>query len=382
MIDDADRLGGRRLRVALVIPTLDRGGAEKQLVTLATGMPRDEFDVHVYVLTRSGPLQSDLEASGVRVVHIGKRFQADATAWWRLHRRFRDWRPDVVHTWIFAANASGRFAALTAGVPAIIAGERCVDPWKKRWHHWVDKRLAARTDWIATNSTGVREFYAEHGIAPEKFRVIPNGIDGAATEPVEREIVAESFGLDLNRRWLVAIGRLWPQKRYRDLIWAAELIGTLRDDTTLVVCGDGPQREELMRHRDAVTTPLRVRFVGHRDDATDLLPHADVFWNASQYEGQSNGIMEAMRAGVPVVASDIPGNTDLVDPGRTGRLVPLGDTAAIATATRGILESEELRRSMAAAARQRILDDFSVEKMVAAYAELYRQTVQSKRPSD
>ena len=366
----------------MVIPTLDRGGAEKQLVTLATHLPRDEFDVRVYVLTRNGPLQNELDAAGIRVVLIGKRFQADVTAWWRLHRHFRDWRPDVVHTWIFAANAFGRFAAITATVPAIIAGERCVDPWKKSWHHWVDRRLAERTDWIATNSVGVQDFYADHGIAPELFRIIPNGIDGSIPKGADRTAVAERFGLDRDRRWIVAIGRLWPQKRYRDLIWAAELIGTLRDDTTLVICGDGPQREELMRHRDAVTTNQRVRFVGHRDDATELLPHADAFWNGSQYEGQSNGIMEAMRAGVPVVASDIPGNTDLVEDGQTGRVFPLGDTAALATATRGILESDPTRQSMGKAARQRILSEFTVEAMVDAYAELYRQTVLAKRPSD
>lgn len=119
-------------RLLLIIPSLDRGGAEKQLVLLARGLPRDRFDVHVAVLTRDGPLRASLEKAGVPVSLIGKRWKVDPFAYGRLLRQIRRLRPQLVHTWLFAANAYGRQAAVQAGVPHVVAGERCVDPWKDR----------------------------------------------------------------------------------------------------------------------------------------------------------------------------------------------------------------------------------------------------------
>ncbi len=139
-----------------------------------------------------------------------------------------------------------------------------------------------------------------------------------------------------------------------------------------MIIGDGPQRGELLRFRDAVTTPHHVRFAGSRDDVAELLPHADAFWIGSEYEGQSNAVIEAMQAAVPVVASDIPGNRDLVSADQTGRLVPLGDRAAFARETHDLLEHPAEAEQLGIAAQRRIATDFSVESMVNSHAMLYR----------
>lgn len=360
-------------RVAFVIPTMVRGGAEKQLCLLAKNLPRDEFDVHVFLLTHDGPLSDELRQAEIPVHLIGKRWKADPTALFRLRRELAKLQPDIVHTWLFAANSFGRQAALMAGVKRIMASERSVDPWKTMLHGLVDRYLARHTHCITTNSSGVRDFYAQRGIPADLFRIIPNAIQPRHTSPVPRDEICRRLEVPPDRKLILAVGRLWPQKRYRDLIWAGELLGTLRNDTTLVIVGDGPQAGELLRHRDAVSKPDYVRFAGARSDVPELLQAADVFWIASEYEGQSNAVIEAMQAGVPVVASDIPGNRDLVLPGETGKLVAVGDTADFARQTNTLLEAPELAATLGEAARKRIDSTFTVDAMLQAHAALYRQ---------
>ncbi len=358
-------------RIVLLIPTMVLGGAEKQLCLLAENLPRDQFDVHVMLLTHDGPRSDRLRQAGIPVTLIGKRFKADPSALFRLRAELRRLKPDIVHTWLFAANSFGRVAARMAGVPHIFASERCVDLWKTESQFWIDRRLARFTEAITTNSSGVKDFYVHHGIDPDLFRVIPNGIEPRSATPIDREEVYRRLGVPSDHKLILAVGRLWPQKRYRDLIWAAELLATLREDITLVIIGDGPQRGELLRFRDAVTKPDRVRFAGNRADVEQLLPHADLFWIGSEFEGQSNSLIEAMQAGLAVVASDIPGNRDLVLPGETGRLVELGDAADFARQSGFLLEHREQAARLGEAARERIAREFTVEAMVEQHIAMY-----------
>jgi glycosyltransferase involved in cell wall biosynthesis len=361
-------------RIVQIIPTLDQGGAEKQLTLLATHLPRDEFDVHVCVLTRSGPLAAVLQQANIPVLEIRKRWKLDPAAYWRLRRALVALQPDLVHTWLFAANCYGRKAAMAARVPLIVAGERCVDRWKV-WHEFaIDRYLARHTTCMVTNSQGVADFYAEQGIPPDKFEIIPNGIPSVPPgSDLSRAELLPQLGIPLDARLIGAVGRLWPQKRYKDLIWAAELLKVIRPDTHLLIIGEGPQRQILERFRANIGIQDRVHFLGHRDDASSILPHLDCYWIGSAYEGQSNGVMEAMLAGIPVVASDIPGNRDLIQHEQTGILFPLGDRAALAQATNLLLEDPDRARQLGEAGRQSMLADFSVEQMVSRHAELYRR---------
>lgn len=364
------------IRVLQVIPTLVRGGAEKQLTELAIGLQRDQFDVHVAVLTHSGPYEQTLREHDIPVTIIGKSWKIDPFAYRRLKSLMKRLQPDLVHTWIFAANCYGRQAAFSAGVKHVVAGERCVDRWKV-WHEFaIDRRLAKRTERIVTNSTGVRDFYSNHGIPVEKFVIIPNGIRAAEpTGTLTREKLIAELELPTDAKLIASVGRLWPQKRTKDLIWAAELLKAARDDTHLLLIGDGPDRDALLRYRNDVRISDRVHFLGDRNDVRELLPLLDCFWLASGYEGQSNAIMEAMSAGVPVVASDIPGNRDLVVSDETGYLVPIGDSAEMARKTQQIIDTPERSARFSRAAKTRMREVFSVEKMVERHVELYRELV-------
>jgi glycosyltransferase involved in cell wall biosynthesis len=360
-------------RILHIIPTLDRSGAEKQLTLLTTGLPRDEFDVHVCALTRGGPLAATLTEAGIPLQVIGKRHKADPLAFWRLKRHIEALRPQLVQTWIFAANSYGRAAALAAGVPCVVASERCVDPWKS-WHELaIDRWLAHRSARIIVNSTGVSEFYTRQGIDAGKFVVIPNGVSPAPASTLSRAELLAELGLPADARLIGAVNRLWPQKRVKDLIWAADLLKVIRSDVHLLVIGDGPQLDRLLRFRRQVCIEDKVHFLGHRGDVAQLLPHFDVLWLGSEYEGLPNIVMEAMMCGVPVVATDIPGNRDLVVPGETGFLVPVGDRASFARHTNKLLDDADLARRLGEAGQRRMLTEFSVENMIDRHAALYRE---------
>jgi glycosyltransferase involved in cell wall biosynthesis len=358
-------------RILLIVPTLDRCGAEKQLTLLACGLPRDRFETHVCVLTRDGPLRAVLDEADIPVTLIGKSWKIDPLAYWRLCQHIRRLQPDLVHTWLFAANAYGRHAAWRAGVKHVLAGERCVDPWK-RWHELaIDRYLARRTDRLVTNSRGVVEFYRQHGLPADKFAVIPNAVQPAAPSSVTRGELLAELGLPPQSRLIGAVNRLWPQKRVKDLIWAADLLKVVRDDTHLLIVGDGPQRWRLERYRDQIEIADRVRFLGERSDVPRLMPHFDCLWLGSEYEGQSNAVLEAMAAGVPVVATEIAGNRDLVVHGETGFLVPVGDRAGFARWTHRLLDDPDLAQRCGQASVARVRDEFSLEKMIQRHVALY-----------
>ena len=372
-------------RILQIIPTLDRCGAEKQLVLLASGLPRDEFDVHVCALTRTGPLAADLQQAGIPVTVVGKRWKIDLGAFGRLRRLVAQLRPELIQTWLFAANAYGRAAGIACGVKRLVACERCVDPWKSRLQLSIDRYLARRSARIVANSQGVQEFYVACGLPAEKFEVIPNGVLPPAPSAATRDEILAELGLPAKARLVGLVGRLWPQKRVKDAIWAADSLSVMRDDVHLLVIGDGPDRDRLVRFRDQSQVVEVVHFLGHREDVPRLLPHVEVLWSPSAYEGQSNAILEAMALGIPVVATDIPGTRDLVVHGETGFLIPATDRAARATTvnrdvaaglaryTNQLLDDPPLARRLGEAGRRRILEEFRVETMVQRYADLYRR---------
>lgn len=363
-------------RLLHIIPTLDQAGAEKQLSLLARGLDPEWFDIHVCVLTRTGPLAAELEAAGIPPWPIEKRWKLDPFALRRLVQLILRLKPDLVHTWLFAGNSYGRAAAVRAGVPSIVATERCVDPWKV-WHEFaIDRYLARHTAKIVVNSFGVRDFYVAHGLPAEKFVLIPNGVGAAPPSSRTREEWLTQLGLPPSTRLIGAVGRLWPQKRIKDLIWITELLKNVRDDLHLLIVGDGPQRARLERYSHVINIEDRVHFLGHRGDVSEMMPHFDVLLLASGFEGLPNSVMEAMAAGVPVVATDIPGNRDLVVENVTGFLVPKGDRGEFASRVQQILNDRELAQRLGESGKQRIAEHFSIEKMVRSHAELYRELLE------
>ena len=360
-------------RILQIIPTLDRAGAERQMSLLARGLPREEFDVHVCALVRGGPLLAELATSGVPATVIGQRWPLDPRAYWRLRCHLARLRPDLIHTWRFAANAYGHAAGRACGVKYLVAAERCLDPGKGPFERAVDRYLARHSSRVVVNGADVRDFYVRDGLPAEKVCVIPSGVAAAGPPGNTRRQLLAELGLPQQSRLVGLVARLRPRQRIKDAIWAADLLKVIRDDVHLLVVGDGPHRDRLWKFRDQVLIRDKVHFLGERGDVPRLLPHCDVFWSTSAQAGQSNAILEAMAAGVPVVATDIPGTRDLVVHETSGCLVPVGDRAGFTRWTNKLLDDAALARRLGGAGQQRALREFSVEKMIERHAALYRE---------
>ncbi len=362
------------IKLLLIIPTLDRSGAEKQFSLLATRLPREEFEVQVVCLTRGGPYESLLREQGIPVTVLHKRMKFDPVAFFRLRKIIKSRQPDIVHTWLFAANAYGRLAVGNRERPRVIISERCVDSWKQSWQLKLDRKLIPRTHRLVANSQSVAAFYREQGFPEERIAVIPNGVElceEAPLSPERKNTILKEWDIPPDAQVVGYAGRLAPQKRGIDLIWSLQLLQQLTNRVYLVIIGDGPDRVDMMKLAQHMSCDHLVRFVGHKENVPELMRAFDVAWLASDFEGQSNSLMEAMSAGVPVVASDIPANRELVVDGETGFLVPVGDCPAFSQFTDRILADADLARRLREAGRERMRTHFDLETMVESYRKLY-----------
>ena len=365
------------IKLLLLIPTLDRSGAEKQFALLATRLPREEFDVHAIALTRGGPYEAVLREHGISLTILGKRLKFDPLALWKLRRLIHNVNPDILHTWLFAANAYGRMLAGHAPRPKVIVSERCVDTWKSGWQRWLDRRQIAPTARLVGNSQSVADFYRQAGYSAQQVVVIPNAVEIPGVPEFDRDQLLSAFNIPPGARIVGYAGRLARQKRVQDVIWGMQLLRQVTENVYLLVIGDGPERRRLVRLAQHFGCDHLVRFLGHREDARRLIQLCNVCWLASDFEGMSNSIMEAMAAGVPVVATDIPPNRELVVDGETGFLVKVGDSVGFAQFTDRILADPELAARLGRAGRQRMENEFSVGKMVDAHVRLYREIARS-----
>jgi len=361
------------IKLLIVIPTLDQSGAEKQFALLACQLPRDRFEVNVVALTRGGPFEAPLKGAGIPVTILGKRWRGDPGTILKLRRTIREFQPDVILSCLFAANTSVRLATLGMRRPVTMISERCVDTWKSGWQLWLDRRLRKRTDRLIANSQSVAEFYAGVGFPADKISLIPNGVSPAVSSPMTKAEFCEKWNLPENARLIMFVGRLAPQKRLKSLIWAIQILRQADPLAYLLIIGNGPEADELKGYARDVEAISHVRFLGHRQDAGELLTLCDVFWLGSEFEGMSNSLMEAMAAGKPVVVSDIPPNRELVRHGIDGYLVNLGDSTGFSQFTGRLFQDNQLAHRLGTEGAKRMRDEFSVDRMVFRFAELIQQ---------
>jgi sugar transferase (PEP-CTERM/EpsH1 system associated) len=370
----------RRPRVVQVIPTLRTGGLENVVLRLVTHFePR--LSQCVVTPAKNGPLTARFP-TGVSIVAMGEQHRPDRFNAVRMARVFRRLRPDIVHTrnWTCIDAILG---ARLAGVPHVIHGEHgreAADPTgSNRLRRRVRRVLAPLVSQFVTVSRDLNRWLVEDvGVPARKVRTIYNGVDTDRFAPGDREAARRT--LEIPPGWGVVgtVGRLDPVKDQAGLIRAFAATTAQRPSVLLIV-GDGPLRSEL----DALTRELgldgRVRLLGERQDVPQVLQALDCFVLPSVGEGISNAILEAMATALPVVATRVGGNVELVEDGETGLLVEVRQREALVRALDCYLGDPGIARKHGAAARARAEREFGLARMLAGYGDLYRSFVGGSR---
>jgi glycosyltransferase involved in cell wall biosynthesis len=358
------------LRIAYVIWSLGLGGAEQVVIRLAAALDRRRFQPLVCCLNEDGLFAEEARASGTEVFALHKRGRFDAGVLRPLVRLFLDHRIDIVHTHLWGANVWGRVGALVSRASAIVATEHNTDTWKRPYHFAIDRALARRTTRLVGVSRTVAEFYEARGVGRGRWQVIHNGVAGAPTSATRR-IARAALGIAEDVPVVGFVGRFVPAKG--PLVFLEAVARASRDVPGLqaVMIGDGPLRDEIKRTRSRLGLDPRVLVAGLRRDVTELLPALDALLFCSEREGLSMAMLEGMAAGVPVLATPVGGTTEIVDPGRTGLLVPSGRADEIAAALVGLLRSPELAARLRQGAQEEVQARFSLRRMVEDHEALY-----------
>lgn len=377
----------RRLRVAFVVASLEIGGSEQQMVRLAEQLPRDRFAVDFILLQRRGPLAERAARAGSQIHVLGWRrgrspilSQPDL---WRLIRTLRRGRYDVVDAWLFHAYGTVAIARPLCRVPVLIAGRRSLSNHKYRFgrvERLLDRAARRSVDAIVANSDAVREEVAIYeGIDLRRIRVIRNGVDiSAVLEPRAREALRASWGVGPDEMLVGYIANYKAGKGHQTLLRSFASAVATNALLRLIIVGEGPLRAELVRLVDKLGLHDVVRLHGTEPDARDIVGAFDIAAQASEAEGLPNAILEAAAAGLPIVATDAGGTAEVLDGGRTGILVPIGDEAAMAEAILRLAADSDLRQRLGADARAFVQTVFGVDRFVAETAALYEELAAAK----
>ncbi len=388
-MNDAGEAARDRVRVCQVMECTI-GGTRRHIGELCSGLAASDVGVTLVASAVRDPTFRDdldrLRAAGVEVIELPMvreiRPAVDAAQQWFLARLFRRRRFDVIHTHSSKAGGLGRVGALLARTktPVVHTPHTFAftftdqfGPRKRGLFLRIERFLGRRTARLVHVSLSERRDVAPFRIVPpERAVVIPNGIDAARYADVDGNLVRRELGLAGGAFLVGTVGLLNEAKGHVHLIDAARRVRERFPGVVIVIAGDGGLRGALERRIREAGLDGTVRLLGYRTDVDRILAALDLFVLPSLWEGLPYVVLEAMASGRPVIASDVNGARDLVADGVTGRLVRPAHPDALADAILQLLEDPASRERFARAGRERVRSDYSLERMIEQYVDLYR----------
>jgi glycosyltransferase involved in cell wall biosynthesis len=350
-------------KVLFITPSLAYSGLARRLTLLATHLPRDRFRIHVAVLGDRSPWGETLRAAGISVNELGWHRLFDARPLFDLRRLAAELQPDVVHAW---GNPAVR-AALLAGIvaPGRLVVSGALPPVKNL--AWLTRMALWRVGRVIAFGRTEAERYRRSGIPPERLIEVP-----LATDPDwPPAIPGHSAALPVDDgRVLLGVGPFDGHKGFYDAVWTFDILHFLYDDLRLVLVGSGPERCRVEDFARVTGTHARVHCTGPLADLTALRRRAVMAWVPGR-PGGVQAALEAMSAGLPIVASGTPRLAEVVVHGESGLLAAAGDKADFARQTRLLLEDDARRRAFGEAGRRRAAEQFAPGPMTDACARVY-----------
>lgn len=349
-------------------------GTQQQVATLVLFSDPAVTQQRILIMGAPGELHSWLETKGADVLSLAGRFGFVGVVL-RLVRTLRQRRVDAIEAYGFRAAALARLIKLAVGRPSIIVGVRglhlseAVDAGslKARFGLATERVLTRMVSCYDANSWGARDYLISRGLPADKFVVIPNGVELYSCPWTH----ARSKGPVR----AVCVARFIPRKRHDVLLHALARVRDSGIDMHCSLIGHGPLAEEIWALTTCLNLTDRVAVLGSvsHSEVGSKLAEADIFVLTSMWEGMPGSVLEAMAAGLPVVATDVNGTSEVVQDRVTGFLVPADDAVATAEALISLARDKNLRHRMGAAGRERIRQHFTVDRMVSAKEALYKQ---------
>ncbi len=371
-------------RVAIVIGQLGYGGAERQVSILAKGLNAAGWPVTVICLSEMlEPFGAELEQAGVRLRRIRRRGHYEPGRVLRLAGLLREEKVTLIHSQREAANIYSYLARPLAGRPGFIPSVRTRSVKMGLLESSLLRRSLKAGDCVHANCHAAALTFAErYRIDQARFRVIYNGVvPFAETDEQARNSARAAFRIPDDRLVVATLSKDSPDKNVPAFLRLVRALSSRFPNLAALVAGRGLDESYAAREMQTTAGGPEISFLGPLKDVRPLFAAADIFVLTSIREGLPNVIMEAMVSGLPVAAYRVGGVEELIEDGRSGRLVPCGDEKALFTAVCDLLQDTGRSQSMGRMGRHRMLEHFSAEKTVAETAALY-QEVLGKRPVD
>jgi glycosyltransferase involved in cell wall biosynthesis len=358
------------------------GGADQQLLSAALGLRDRGHEVRIVSLTPLGEMGARARAAELPTESLEmRRGIPDPRGLVRLVRLVRTWRPTVLHSHMLHANLMARALRPFTRIPAVVSTIHNI--YEGGRLRMLGYRLTnGLVDHMTIISQAAADRFIRDRIVPRALlEVVPNGVDTERYRSVPagtRERLRQSLGLGREFAWL-AVGRFEAAKDHPNMLRAFGRLTAEAGDAVLLLVGRGSLQAEIEALAGKLGLHGRVRFVGTREDVPELMSAADGYVMSSAWEGMPMVLLEAAAAGLPIVATRVGGNQEVVQEGVTGFLVPPGDDQALAAAMLGLMALPEAeRRAMGARGQDHVRQHYGLGRVVGRYEDIYREVLRRK----